>query len=189
MINEVKIESGYVRYLGPIILEMSLDKFWDCFYADDAPYYVSDIKKDPKDEFVEATKWHAPSEEQFEMAFGKPVQSERSEEWIIHVDNSPFTDHSNSKAVDLLVERTEVNLEFKKIMISWGSLYADRFQIWLKFETVTADPRSKFVVVVPQYKFVWVDEPWGVGGWLQEALENWTKKELHKMPDWFELHR
>lgn len=114
--------------------------------ANDAPFYVSDIKKDPLDVFVEQTQWHTPTDPEFETAFGQEVQSERTEEWVIHIDNSPFADHTSSKAYDLVVEKDETHLVMKKVMVTWGSLYADRFRVWVRFDTVTPDPRSNFTV-------------------------------------------
>ena len=73
-------------------------------------------------------------------------------------------------------------------MLTSGSMYTERFQVWLKFDTLTSDPRSKQVVTQIQWRFLWLDEPWGVSGFLQTGIGNWTMKELRKMPDWFDLH-
>ena len=73
MINRVPTEPDFVRYLDPIVLDMSLEQYWDCFYANNAMYYVSDIQKDPLDKFVSQTEWHDPTQPEFETAFGKPV--------------------------------------------------------------------------------------------------------------------
>ena len=43
MINRVPTETDFEKYLAPITLNMSLEQFWDCFYANNAMYYVSDI--------------------------------------------------------------------------------------------------------------------------------------------------
>ena len=40
-----------------------------------------------------------------------------------------------------------------------------------------------------QYRFLWLDEPWGVSGFLEKGIRNWSMKEFRKYPDWFELHR
>lgn len=61
--QKIKEEPDYTKYLNPIVLDMTLDQFWNCFYANDAQFYVSDIQKDAKDVFVDKTDWHPPSEE------------------------------------------------------------------------------------------------------------------------------
>ena len=43
LVNRVPTEPDYEKYLAPILLEMSLEQFWDCFYANNAMYYISDI--------------------------------------------------------------------------------------------------------------------------------------------------
>ena len=65
MINRVPTEPEFEKYLAPIVLEMSLEQYWDCFEANNAMYYVSDIQKDPLDTFVSQTEWHDPDQPEF----------------------------------------------------------------------------------------------------------------------------
>ena len=55
-----------------LVLPLSLDQYWEAFWADDAPYYVGAIERDPRDNFNNQTTWGDPSPG-YEAIFGLPV--------------------------------------------------------------------------------------------------------------------
>lgn len=41
--HDIKLEEGMIQHIQPIILDMSLEEFWNAFYDDSAPFFVSQI--------------------------------------------------------------------------------------------------------------------------------------------------
>lgn len=44
------------------MLPLSLDQYYDCFWADEAPYLVIGVVKDYEDQVLNVTDWTPPSE-------------------------------------------------------------------------------------------------------------------------------
>ena len=55
---------------------LSLEKFWDAFLSDDAPYYIESIMLDPEDMLLLSTEWRKPSDD-YENLLDTPVLKER----------------------------------------------------------------------------------------------------------------
>ena len=51
---------------------MTLQEYWDAFWADDAPYFFGAIERDDRDIFNNATTWGEP-DPVFATWFGTPV--------------------------------------------------------------------------------------------------------------------
>ena len=58
--------------LETLVVPLTLDQYWDAYWASDAPYYIEVIPLDPEDELTEATGWGEPSPG-FETELGMPV--------------------------------------------------------------------------------------------------------------------
>ena len=50
-------------YTDILVLPLTLDQYWDAFWADEAPYYYPGIERDPEDIFLSSSTWGEPSEE------------------------------------------------------------------------------------------------------------------------------
>ena len=55
---------------------MTLAQYVDCFWADDAPYFIAALVTDPQDQIVNYTNWTEPSEYD-RMLFGEDVIATR----------------------------------------------------------------------------------------------------------------
>ena len=44
-----------------LVAPLSLDQFWEAYWADDAPYYLQAIVRDVDDSIVESTAWGPPT--------------------------------------------------------------------------------------------------------------------------------
>ena len=44
--NDIPLEENMIEHLQPIILDMSLEEFWNAFYDDSAPFFVSNVVVD-----------------------------------------------------------------------------------------------------------------------------------------------
>ena len=61
------IHEDFEEVLSPIIIPLSLDEFWNAFYADDAPFDIEEFQNinDEKDELINTTNWFAPNVTEF----------------------------------------------------------------------------------------------------------------------------
>ena len=46
-----------IQHIEPFILQMSLAQFWDAFYDDSAPFFVSDFLDEQGNELLEESIW------------------------------------------------------------------------------------------------------------------------------------
>ena len=44
-----------------LVVPLSLDEYWDTFWADDAPYYVPSRERDPDDVVLGNSNWQDPT--------------------------------------------------------------------------------------------------------------------------------
>ena len=76
--NEIELEDGMSEHLQPIILNMSLEEFWNAFYDDSAPFFVADIVADNGDQVNGFTYWQEPPElDYLTSAYKRPTVSWR----------------------------------------------------------------------------------------------------------------
>ena len=45
-----------------LVAPLSLDQFWDAFWANDAPYFVQAMVRDEEDTIMTVTEWGPPTE-------------------------------------------------------------------------------------------------------------------------------
>ena len=76
-------------------------------------------------------------------AWDRDVISYRTYDAKLYVDENPFSDHVFALKNILLLEKTETTLILKELIETHGVLYATRFQIWVKWDIFTPDPRSQ----------------------------------------------
>ena len=90
--------------------------------------------------------------------FGKDVIAWRKYYAKLHVSDNPFgaNDVDEVKNI-LLLEKDDTTLEFKEVIDFSGILYAERLQVWAKWDIFTPDPRSQKVIMRHSYKVVWLN--------------------------------
>jgi len=64
-------------------LPLSLDQFWQAYWADDAPYFLPAFKKDNRDELLSYSDW-GRAVHGGELITGKEILEQRSIERKIH---------------------------------------------------------------------------------------------------------
>ena len=65
--------------LDILVVPLSLEAYWETFWADDAPYFLPTKPRDPDDKVLSRSNWSAPSPGREEIS-GKPVLQERTYE-------------------------------------------------------------------------------------------------------------
>ena len=76
LLDDHPLEDGYIRVMEPMIHNLSIKDMWDCFYADDASNFITDIPKQFNDDVMvlNITDWGPVTEDKFKRAFGFDVK-------------------------------------------------------------------------------------------------------------------
>ena len=132
--------------LDILVVPLSLEEYWETFWADDAPYYVPTKPRDPDDVLLSSTNWSTPSLG-YEERSGKPVLQERIYERTLVIRGNPLASQMHSTVYFSLLEKTDYKITIRTTAISDGAPYVTSCESWLKYEIITPDPRSKQVVM------------------------------------------
>ena len=141
-----------------LVTPLSLTQFWECYFSDNAPYYVNALYRDPEDYITLSTAWGDP--EMYEEGFlDMPVLQERKMLKTIR-NREPFTpDWSYIEHRYMLLEKTDTNIKIGEVHITSNAPYVDKFQVWFIWEIMTPDPESYQVVFRKQYNINWASKP------------------------------
>jgi len=145
MMHEIPLELGMKQHLQPFILNMSLEEFWNAFYDDSAPFFVSKVLLDEGDELLSETRWDDPANANKDYilhAWDKSVISYRTYDSKLYVDSNPFSDHVMSFKNILLLEKTDTSIVIKELIETHGVIYSERFNMFAKWDIFTPDPKS-----------------------------------------------
>jgi len=171
---------------------MSLEEFWNAFYDDTAPFYVSQIIIDEGDEIISTTKWDDPhnSEKEWVQAiWERQATAYRTYDAKLHVDDNPFSDHCWSLKNILLLEKTDTKLVLGEVIETHGVMYSDRFRMLAKWDIFTPDPRSQQVVLRHSYRINWLNKPFAVWRLIEPVAFNKMNKSLDTLPGWYKSHK
>ena len=141
-----------------LVAPLSLEQFWDCYWTNDAPYYLEAIMVDPEDLLLLSTNWRRPSEGQT-VLIGKPVIQERIFEKDKRARIAFAPDFVNYYARFSLVERNETYMQVFEQHITTGAPYTDTFHYNAIWEAMTPDPRSNQVVFRKSFRIRWFEKP------------------------------
>ena len=125
-----------------LVLPLSLEKYWDAYWANDAPYYENEIGRNPETVVLTATDW-IDIPEGTEYFSGLPILSRRILERDVRM-LIPFT----PKFCYLYVDYTLLVRNDTHITIKWNTYgdgtcpYTDTLESWVLYEAVTPDPTS-----------------------------------------------
>lgn len=63
LFDDIPIREGWDNFRDPIILDCSLEHFWDIFFADGAPYATDTFleQKDVNNHIKSMGEWHVPT--------------------------------------------------------------------------------------------------------------------------------
>ena len=106
---------------------MSLEQFWDCFWADDAPYFIEAVERDPDDELKLVTAWGTPTPG-FETQFDMPVIEERRMETKVRT-RGMGPDYAYSKVYTSLLEKSDTKILIKQTQKTEDAPYVSAFDV------------------------------------------------------------
>lgn len=55
------VRDDWTRYMPNVVMPLSIDQTWDCFFADDAPFFISQQISDLGDKVNAITNWGEPT--------------------------------------------------------------------------------------------------------------------------------
>ena len=85
----------------------------------------------------------------------------------------------------MLLDKSDTSLELAEVIEFSGILYAERLQVWAKWDIFTDDPRSQKVIMRHSYKIVWLSQPFAVWRLLEQMVHNKYDPELDTEPAWY----
>jgi hypothetical protein len=153
-------------------LPLSISEYWDNFYANDAPYFVSKALTEKGDDVHSWSDWFPPSENHFREWHGKTVEKQRNLEVAVALPSNPFTKNATATKHFLLISQTDTNLEIAVIDSQKGFPYAETFETLQLWEVKATDPRSNQIAVRHSYKLDWNDRPWAMGGTIERTTHD-----------------
>lgn len=136
---------GWNQSIDVFVLPLSLEQFWEAYWADDAPYFIPAFNKDSRDELISYSDWGMPTHggEKITKEF---VGKQRTIERKVH--GSSYLNHDHESEIISLVQHTSTTLIVDTVVAqSGGFMYSSDFVPHVRWEILTDDPRSNQVVV------------------------------------------
>ena len=141
MVEEIPLQGeDWLQDPEILVTPLSLTQFWDCYFADNAPYYANMLYRDPDDYITQSTAWGDP--EMYETFLDVPVLQERKIMKTIR-NREPFTpDFSYIEHRYMLLEKTDTKIRFAEVHITSNAPYVDKFEVWFVWDIISPDPES-----------------------------------------------
>ena len=159
------LEEGWVRVFDYQVLPLSLDQYWDAFYADNAPYSPQGLPPGSRKPEIEVehiavvnTGWREP-EIIFEIN-GRKVLEEYYHEKLLR-SKIPFTPKfcdSLSTTSLLIKNETHINIHFTGGTSDCVNS-AEKLIVHTEWDILTPDPRSNQVIHRRMYRLEWTATP------------------------------
>ena len=140
-------DDSWEQLIESMVVPLSLEDYWNAFWADQAPYFVPAFMTGEAEEIESVTDWGAPIDATGLVYGHTPVDRQRIIERKVKPSGSILTRVKHQKEILSLVEKNERKISLKVVTFNTGSMYAKSYQQWAKWEFVTPDPRSEQVAV------------------------------------------
>ena len=140
-------DDSWEQLIESMVVPLSLEDYWNAFWADDAPFFVPAFMTGEGEEIESATDWGKPIDETGLIYGNTPVDKQRIIERKVEPSGGILTRVKHQKEVISLIEKNERKISLKVVTFNTGSMYAKTYQQWAKWEFVTPDPKSNQVAV------------------------------------------
>lgn len=100
-----------------VILPLSIDEVYDCFFADDAPYFISRTANELGDKITDEGTWTTEINKEFETIYDKMTLSQRKTEAEFFLPSNPIADHGFYTKYALLGEKDPTDMVIKEVTI------------------------------------------------------------------------
>jgi len=122
------------------VLPLSLNQYWEAYWADDAPYFIPAFRKDSRDEALSYSDWQTPMHGGDDI-IGEPIEQQRVYERKIH--GNSFINHTHELEIISLLGKDSSKITLSSLVFQRGALYAQDVVPHVRWEIMTDDPRSK----------------------------------------------
>ena len=143
MIPLESVSDGWDRDLPLMVIPLSIEEAYDCFWDDRAPFLVPNMRHREHQYLVNWTLWTEPNEKDKER-FGDNVEAVRKFERRIP---SSHTERMYSAPIEIvnlgLMDQTDTGFTVMVRQSYVGSPYALAHQTWFKYEFITDSVDSK----------------------------------------------
>ena len=172
-----------------MVVPLSLENFWNAFWANDAPYFVPAFMTHGGDEIVSATDWQAPSDETDFFYINTPVDSQRIIKRKLEPKGSFLSRVTRETEYISEIERNETKITLKVVKLNKGSMYAPTYEQWAKWEFVTPDPQSEQVAVRQSSVTRWAGNrrPFNFAKHIEEKARAAREKDVDGLEEFFEF--
>ena len=178
-------EHGWDQDLEATVLPMPLDDYMECFWTDEAPYFVPAVLKSRDDKVVNYTYWGDPTLDDIYM-FGGDVVSSRTIEKTVHT--SLYTKLMGTISTIehiVILENSPTNVTIMVVQTQSGFSYADSYTEWYKWTIMTPDERSDQVVFRKESSLQWRSKPWVVWRYIESWAVKILKSDSYHWHDFF----
>ena len=170
-----------------MVLFMSLSEFMECFWADEAPFFVPGLLFGQEDKVVNYTGWYEPTLEDTTI-FGDDVISVRKVEKSVEdgLYTGLWSTITTVQHIALLESTpTKVSIMIKETQS--GFTYADTYEEWYKWEINGAIEDSHMVVLRKQSAIKWLDKPWITWRYINSWAVKSLKQDAERLKRFLQL--
>ena len=163
MLDEFPAIDGFVTFVDPWIVPLSLQECWETFYAEGAPHPNDKLSAAAGANIVEFTKRQDPDVSElkkYKEWMGQPVQKYNRMKTVFPLPPNPLISEVASISHIMLMKKEDTLIEITKINTTKGFPFADSVSMEEHLEVRTADPRSRQSVFRHTYKLTWKIEPY-----------------------------
>jgi hypothetical protein len=174
--DDVPIVEGWDNFRPAIVLDVSLEHFWDIFFADGAPYATDTFleQKDVNNHIKSMNEWHVPEGKFVNFPWDgrdhKPIMQERDLKLTIRANF--IYPHLPQDQTTLLADRTDTYLSVYVNCKNYDSICEDDYNINLHWEVMTPSPQANKVVVRYTSQVDWFERTFIASDILENNYES-----------------
>ena len=120
-------DDSWEQLIESMVVPLSLEDYWNAFWADDAPYFVPAFMTGEGEEIESATDWGRPIDETGLIYGNTPVDKQRIIERKVEPSGGILTRVKHQKEVISLIEKNERKISLKVVTFNTGSMYAKTY--------------------------------------------------------------
>ena len=176
----------FIMWQNPYVLPLSLQEYWDHFYANGADNFYNFTLIDKGERPYDETQWFEPEIDHYKQWFNKEVKLQRNLSLEFDLPPNPIVKHVSTTKHYMLVSHTDTLLEIGVIDNQSGFPYASSFELYELWEIRSPYARSNQISIRWSNKIFWLDKPWVIDKLITKMLHDKTTEALTFQKGWAE---
>ena len=178
-------DDSWHQYMDTMVVPLTLQEYWDAFWADSAPYFVGAFDNDPDHKITGVTNWEKLAMDLEQLSIHE--QADLAKTITRDVDGNGYTTHTKERDDFFLLEKNAERITILVMTSFYGYINSDYYKIWTKWELMTPNPQSHQVVFRQTQTVKWNGgrKPWVIGKYLQKHAEERMKASVVGMDVFF----